>query len=184
MRIISGRYKGHKLFTPAGLSIRPTSDRVRETLFSVLGAEIVDARFLDLFAGSGAVGIEALSRGARIAVFIDDSPQALQTLRRNLIKVGAEALVYRMTAQIFLQRQASRMEPFDIIFCDPPYRFERSLELFRRIVDGHWLQKEGCLVYESSARVLPSELPSGLVCRRQQTVGETRLSYYQMEFGR
>lgn len=179
MRIIAGRYRGHRLFSPAGLAVRPTSDRVRETLFAVLGSAVVDARFLDLFAGSGAVGLEALSRGARDAVFNDQSLQAVQVIRRNLQAIGVDAKVYRFAAEVFLNRLASTITPFEIIFCDPPYRYERSQPLLLRIIENGWLEQEGWILYENSVRAPRPSAPAGLLVWREQILGETRITYFQ-----
>ena len=182
MRIIAGLYKGHKLFTPSGLSIRPTSDRVRETLFSVLGSRVADAHFLDLFAGIGAVGIEALSRGARYVVFNDQSPKAVQTVQRNLLKVDGQAHVYRFSAVVFLSKM-QELGPFDLVFCDPPYRFDRGQDVLEKIVQGGFLKRDGWIIYENSTRTATPAAPETLVRVREQSLGETRLSYFQLTGG-
>jgi 16S rRNA (guanine966-N2)-methyltransferase len=118
MRVVAGRFKGRTIYAPKGRATRPTSDKVREALFSVLG-DIDGARVLDLFAGSGALGIEALSRGAAHATFVDDDTQASAAIRRNLDAIGIEAAdVQRRDALAFL-RNAERH--FDLVFVDPPY---------------------------------------------------------------
>lgn len=122
MRVVAGAYRGRRLAAPAGHSTRPTSDRVREALFSILGADAVDgARVLDLFAGSGALGIEALSRGAREAVFVDSDPRAVAAIRHNLEALGVDARVHRRDALSWLGTAADGEEPFDLVFADPPY---------------------------------------------------------------
>jgi 16S rRNA (guanine966-N2)-methyltransferase len=121
MRIIGGQFRGRKLFAPKGLQIRPTADRVREAIFNILGDRVRGARVADLFAGTGAMGLEALSRGAARAVFVDAHPAALASIRRNLETMGlAEPLVLRAD----LSRGLGPLEangPFDLIFMDPPY---------------------------------------------------------------
>ncbi len=117
MRVIAGEFKGRRLHTARGSRTRPTADRVREALFSMLG-DVSGARVADLYAGSGALGIEALSRGAESAVFVERDQRALAALRRNLDAVGADAEVRRQDVLRFL---ASPEGTFDLVFCDPPY---------------------------------------------------------------
>ena len=122
MRIVAGRFKGRRLVAPPGNATRPTSDRVREALFGVLGASVQDARVLDLFAGSGALGLEALSRGAAAAVFVDRSPRAIAAIRANVEALAVDADVRRMEARAALRAALARHEAYDLVFIDPPYR--------------------------------------------------------------
>ena len=117
MRVVAGEFKGRRLHAPRGAHTRPTADRVREALFSMLG-DVSGARVLDLYAGSGALGIEALSRGAESALFVERDRQALAALRRNLDAVGAEAGVRQQDVGRFL---AGFEGKFDLVLCDPPY---------------------------------------------------------------
>jgi 16S rRNA (guanine966-N2)-methyltransferase len=126
MRVISGEYGGRVLAAPRGLATRPTSDRVREAVFSILG-DVSGAEVLDLYAGSGALAIEALSRGAASATLVDSAPAAIDSVRRNLAALGLEARVCREDATVFL-RGASRSAPqYDLVFLDPPYRHSSEL---------------------------------------------------------
>ncbi len=127
MRIIAGTYGGRRLTAPSGSRTRPTSDRVREALFSILGARVAGARVLDLFAGSGALGIEALSRGAESAVFVDDAPAAVRAIRANLDTLGAGAEVRRADALRFLGAAPAGGAQYDLVFLDPPYRLADTL---------------------------------------------------------
>ena len=122
MRVIAGIYGGRTLKTPPGAATRPTSDRVREALFSILGARVEGARVLDLFAGSGALGIEALSRGARDATFVDAAPAAIRALEANLQALGIAADVHRGDAVRFVSAASARGAQYDLVFLDPPYR--------------------------------------------------------------
>ncbi|HTN22898.1 MAG TPA: 16S rRNA (guanine(966)-N(2))-methyltransferase RsmD [Solirubrobacteraceae bacterium] len=122
MRVVAGLYGGRRLVAPAGSATRPTSDRVREALFSVLGASVQGARVLDLYAGSGALGIEALSRGAAAAVFVDHAPKAIAAIRANLEALGIEAPVHRMAARAALRPPPTAAAAYDLVFLDPPYR--------------------------------------------------------------
>jgi 16S rRNA (guanine966-N2)-methyltransferase len=127
MRVIAGTYGGRTLKAPPGSSTRPTSDRVREALFSILGARVGGARVLDLFAGSGALGIEALSRGAESAVFVDDAPAAIRAIRANLEALEIDAGVRRADALRFLGAASSGGAQYDLVFLDPPYQLADRL---------------------------------------------------------
>ena len=128
MRVIAGTYKGRRLQAPPGLDTRPTSDRVREALFSILGARRVEgARVLDLFAGSGALGIEALSRGAAEATFVDSAAPAIRAVGANLEAVGAKGDVVRSEARRYLGAASRSARQYDLVFLDPPYRLAASL---------------------------------------------------------
>ncbi len=121
MRIVAGAYGGRRLTAPRGGRVRPTSDRVREALFSILGT-VAGARVLDLFAGSGALGIEALSRGAAEATFVDSAPAAARAVRANLDALGIGAEVRRADARAFLRSARAGGRQYDLVFLDPPYR--------------------------------------------------------------
>jgi 16S rRNA (guanine(966)-N(2))-methyltransferase RsmD len=134
VRVVAGAYGGRRLVAPPGDATRPTSDRVREALFSVLGVSLRGARVLDLFAGSGALGIEALSRGAASAVFVDHRAQAIAAVRANLAALAIDAEVHRMEARAWLRTASARADAYDLVFLDPPYR--RAGELGRELSDG------------------------------------------------
>jgi 16S rRNA (guanine966-N2)-methyltransferase len=127
VRVIAGAWGGRRLQAPPGDATRPTSDRVREALFSVLGDRVAGARVLDLFAGSGALGIEALSRGAAAATFVDSAPAALKAVRANLAALGADAEVRRQDALRWLGSASAARREYDLIFLDPPYRLTGRL---------------------------------------------------------
>src|SRR5829696_2263003 len=120
MRIVAGQFRGRRLQAPHGTSVRPTSDRVREALFSILG-DVTGLRVLDLFAGSGALGIEALSRGAADAVFVESSRRAAEVVRENLRAVGEEDAPVRVESVQAYLRRASGQATYDLVFADPPY---------------------------------------------------------------
>jgi 16S rRNA (guanine966-N2)-methyltransferase len=122
MRVIAGRYGGRRLEAPAGAGTRPTADRVREALFSILGARVDGARVLDLFAGAGTLGLEALSRGATAATFVERAPRALAALRANVAALGADAEVVRAEALRWLRGASRSARQYDLVFLDPPYR--------------------------------------------------------------
>jgi 16S rRNA (guanine(966)-N(2))-methyltransferase RsmD len=158
VRVIAGSHRGRRLQAPPGTATRPTSDRVREALFSVLGEHVAGARVLDLFAGSGALGIEALSRGAERATFVESAPAAQRVVRANLDALGLEAQVHRGDAVAFLHNASRAGETYDLVFLDPPYRDAARLagELDLRAV----LAPDGLLVAESDRRApLAIDLP-------------------------
>ena len=129
MRIIAGRFGGRRLAAPPGRATRPTSDRVREALFSILeaGGGVLDARVLDLYAGSGALGIEALSRGAASVMFVEREARAAAALRANLESLGVEAVVRRGDVLAALREAREGGETYDLVLCDPPYRLAPDL---------------------------------------------------------
>ena len=138
MRVIAGRFRSRVLAAPAGMATRPTSDRLRETLFNVLAPRIEGARFLDLYAGSGAVGIEALSRGAERVVFVEKAPAAVKVLRANLEGLGIRDgfSVHGGAVGAFLKRARSGEGGFDVVFLDPPYEAEGEYELTLGLFGG------------------------------------------------
>ena len=158
MRVIAGRYGGRRLRAPAGAATRPTGDRVREALFSILGARVAGARVLDLFAGSGALGLEALSRGAERATFVDSAPAAIAALRANVAALGAEGEVVRADAMRWLRSASAAARQYDLVFLDPPYR--RAEALGSGLSDGlPALLAPGALVVAETDRRSPLELP-------------------------
>jgi 16S rRNA (guanine966-N2)-methyltransferase len=127
LRIIAGSYGGRRLQAPPGTATRPTADRVREALFSILGWRVEGADVLDLFAGAGALGLEALSRGAARATFVDSAPAALRALRANLATLGAEGEVVRADAVGWLRAASAGDRQYSLVFLDPPYRRAEAL---------------------------------------------------------
>ena len=121
MRIVAGEFKGRPLHAPPGREVRPTSDRVREAVFSILSS-VEGLRVLDLFAGSGAMAFEALSRGASSAVLIDTSAAAIAAISRNMSALGVDVEVRKMSATAFLERASASARQYDLVFVDPPYR--------------------------------------------------------------
>jgi 16S rRNA (guanine(966)-N(2))-methyltransferase RsmD len=166
MRVVAGTYGGRRLTAPPGTETRPTSDRVREALFSILGASTHDARVLDLFAGSGALGIEALSRGARSAVFVDAAPKAIDAITANLATLAIEADVRRLPARAALRAASARAEAYDLVFLDPPYR--RAAELGRELSEAlPAVLAPGARVVTESDRRAPLQLDLPLADERR-----------------
>ena len=170
MRVIAGAHGGRRLRAPAGIDTRPTSDRVREALFSILGDEVEDRRVLDLFAGSGALGIEALSRGAAQATFVDSAEAAVRCVRANLEALGLRAEVRRGEAGAFLRRASAGGHLYDLVFLDPPYSTAARVgaELSSRLPD---VLAPGATVVCESARRQPLALE--LPLRDERRYGDT-----------
>ena len=186
MRVIGGTYRSRRLIAPRGLATRPTSDRLRETLFNVLAPRVQGAVFADLYAGSGAVGIEAISRGARLVHFVDQGTAALAAIRANLaaleIRSGFQIESGRVSAA--LRRLADAQQRCGIIFLDPPYsareEYAESLESLGRMADG--LLAPGALVVAEHSRKMthPLEESYGVLQRtRVLEQGDAGLSFYQ-----
>jgi len=174
MRVVAGELGGRKLVAPAGAGTRPTADRVREALFSILG-DVSDLRVLDLYAGSGALGIEALSRGAAEAVFVDSSQAAVTAIRRNLSALGIEAVVARRDALSYLAAAAGG-EPYDLVFADPPY--DSALRVAAGLAERlpPVLSPGAVIVTESNKRA-PLELPFPVL--RERNYGDTRIAVHR-----
>ena len=180
MRVISGQYRGRMLRTPKGLEVRPTSDRLRETLFNILAPCIEGCRFLDLCAGSGAVGIEALSRGARDVVFVDLSRRACAVIEENLESIGIAngARIVNRDALSALKRLAGESEQFDIAFFDPPYASELYSKVMAQLGAGELLAAEGIVITEHRAKTPPEPEYGDLRVYRQVKQGESSIAFY------
>ena len=184
MRIVAGRFRGRALAAlgkgdPAA-HLRPTSDRTRESLFNILaggrfGDPITDARVLDLFAGTGALGLEALSRGAAFATFVDDGMKALGLIRQNIALCGAEAETR------IVKRDARRLPPnedapYDLVFLDPPYgKGLGEVALSNALAQG-WVAKDALIVWEESAAIAP---PDGVEVLDSRRYGDTVITLLQ-----
>lgn len=150
MRVIAGIAKGHKLQAPEGMQTRPTTDRIKETLFNILSPDLMDCSFLDLFSGTGAIGIEALSRGAKKAVFVDSSIESRKIIDNNLshTKLADKAVVYTNKVVEVILALGEKSEKFDIIFMDPPYKKGYVEEALKAIKDAELLNEQGYIVIE------------------------------------
>lgn len=151
MRVIAGTLRGRKLLTPEGMDTRPTTDRIKETLFNILQDRIPGARFLDLFAGSGQIGIEAVSRGASHAWLVDSGRNACGVIRKNIDHLNLSASCTLIQRDV---KDAIRSFPpdqkFDIVFLDPPYREEREGEVLQSLQDKGCLTPESLVIIEAS----------------------------------
>jgi 16S rRNA (guanine966-N2)-methyltransferase len=178
MRVIAGSRKGHKLLAPRGRETRPTSDRVRENVFNLVGP-VDGARVLDLFAGSGALGIEALSRGAASAVFVERDAEAVRAIERNLDRLRLTgARVVHGDALWTVAQEATAGRKYDLVLVDPPYEMlTEILPRFARHLPP-LLAPDGLLVLETDARIEP-ELP--LPLRTSRKYGQTRVTLFEAQ---
>jgi 16S rRNA (guanine966-N2)-methyltransferase len=177
MRIIAGTFGNRRLFSINGAWLRPTSDRNRETLFSLLGKSVEGRRVLDLFAGTGALGIEALSRGAEEATFVDRSPLAADLIRKNLDQLQIKATVFKSDVLTFLRRAGRMGTQYDLIFCDPPYEAAETQKIVNQIEQHNLLADGGLFVLETSARN-PVPAAASLALIRQKKMGDTCITIY------
>jgi 16S rRNA (guanine(966)-N(2))-methyltransferase RsmD len=182
MRVIAGKYRSRRLRTPGFLGVRPTSDRLRETLFNIVGPSVEDSLFVDLYAGTGAIGIEAISRGAREVFFIDRDPACISLVRQNLesldIRTGIEVIT--ADAERGLEKLAARRLIADFIFFDPPYNDDGYCDLLEYLDASHLVAPQGIVIAEHSSKL---ELPERLV-RLERTrlleQGDAALSFYRL----
>ncbi len=180
MRIIAGSAKGTRLKTPKGMNTRPTTDRVKESVFGILAARVADADVLDLFAGTGNLGLEALSRGASTAILIDKNIQSIKIMLENAIltKLTGMAVICREDVMQALRRFDNEGKAFDLIFCDPPYNLGLGPKVLQTIDTGNVLKDSGILVLEHSRH---EKIPEGLkriVAYRSEFYGETVVSFF------
>lgn len=181
MRIIAGKWRGRRLEAPAGRDVRPTADRVREALFSALGDGVVGARVLDLFAGSGALGLEALSRGADSAVFVERAGPAVAVLERNLaaLGVGSPGRIVRREALAALDQLAADGERFDLVFLDPPYAADLLERAIGRLAASELIAPGGSIVAEHHREREPTAAPD-LRRRWTKRYGDTALTLLEV----
>ena len=175
MRIIAGTHKGHRIDAPPGRATRPTSDRVRENVFNIVAPWVGDAQVLDLFAGSGAMGLEALSRGASRAVFVEAETGACRTINANLDKLrltGAQVLCQDVARSLAQETRA-----FDLVFCDPPYADYDAFAPALARHAGRLLTDDGLLVLETASRAPEPDLP--LTLRTSRRYGAARISLFE-----
>lgn len=153
MRVISGSARGLKLKAPEGLNTRPTTDRIKESLFNIIAADLYDICFLDLFGGSGGIGIEALSRGARKAYFADSSRKSIDIINDNLkrARLDSKAVVMNCDFRQALNRIKAEGEKFDIVFLDPPYNTTLAADAAGLITELGLLAEDGYIIAEQAA---------------------------------
>ena len=183
MRISGGELCGRRLKTPPGLSMRPTQDRVREALFSILMSVTPDALFVDLYAGSGAVGLEACSRGARRVIWVEKDARHVEFLRQNIKALASDkGEAFCCDVMIWLKGVGKGLQA-DVVFADPPYAAGREqgfVELMSMLVENRVLRCGGFFVAEMPVAARP-EVMVGWELLRDRTYGHTRLAVYQLE---
>lgn len=179
MRIITGRARGTNLFTPKNYDVRPTADRVKESVFSIIGARIVEARVLDAFAGTGNLGLECWSRGAGSVVFIDKSRESLKLVQRNIEKCHAQddCRILQGDAATVVGRLARQGEGFDFVFLDPPYGQGLVSAMLKTLGGADVLKPGGLIVAERSAEEEGPELSDKFVVEREEKYGSTIIDF-------
>lgn len=178
MRVISGQAKGRKLKAPKGSATRPTSDRVKEAIFSVLSPKIMESNILDVFAGTGGLGIEALSRGANHAVFIEKNREAWLTVRDNLAVTGFDTrseVFFGDFSSILPQMQ----ERFDLIFLDPPYNKDLIGSAVSLIISLQLLKEQGVIIIETNSKQQEVPASEEIILVKESVYGDTAVLYYQ-----
>lgn len=182
MRIIAGEFKGRKLISPKGSRTRPTSDRVREAVFSIVGDRVSGARVYDLYSGTGAMGLEALSRGARSVLFLENDPMALQCLTGNIEKCGCmdRSEVKNGPVLAYLDREGVRKD-VDLIFADPPYRSDLGT-LTLLAISKHVKPGTECLVIlEHAPGALPERVPACMRLVDTRKYGNVCVTFLELE---
>jgi 16S rRNA (guanine966-N2)-methyltransferase len=181
MRVIGGNAKGRRLRVPKGQTLRPTSDRVKEALFNILPHDLSGIKLLELFAGTGNVSIEAISRGAAEAILIDWSERSGKVIRENLRRLDFtdRATVRIAPVSRALRSLARQGESFDVIFLDPPYQRNWVKACLEAIARENLLRASGTLVVEHSAREQPEAEYGSLILKDQRKYGDTWLSFFE-----
>lgn len=180
MRVISGTARGLKLKAPEGLNTRPTADRIKESLFNIIAPYLREANFLDLFSGSGAIGIEALSRGAENVVFVDSSKESYEVIKKNIssAKFLEKSQVYNADCLCILDTLANKNLCFDIIFMDPPYSKKLIEPILNKIKDKNLLKCNGIIICEQH---IDDEIPTilGLKNYRVKEYKITKMVFFE-----
>ena len=180
MRIIAGEMRSRKLKAPEGMDTRPTADRVKEALFSILGDRLPQARVLDLYAGSGALALEALSRGAESAVLVDCGAKACPIIQENIdaLNCQSRARLLRMKDTAALSMLQKNGDAFDLIFLDPPYRMDTA-PICQAIVERGLLKRDGTIIVEHGRETPPHIAPPLRLCDHRE-YGAAGLSFYRL----
>jgi len=183
MRVIAGKFRSRLLKGPGKLRLRPTSDRLRETLFNILGPAVEDSWFVDLYAGTGAIGIEAISRGAREVIFVESHAATVKLIRANLASLKTDSGVEIIEAPALrgLERIAQRHLIADLIFLDPPYENERELlDVLDYLDASHLVAPRGMVIVEHRKRTELPERLDRLERTRLLEQGDAALSFYRL----
>lgn len=181
MRIIAGKYRGRKLLEFKGRDIRPTSDKAREAFFSIIQNRTPNSEFLDLFAGTGCMGFEALSRGAKTVVMSDSSKAACALIEQNAEKLGVNVELYGVPAMYVLNKLIANKRQFDIIFLDPPYATNYGEEALNIISKNNLLKDDGIAVFETDKHNNDIKNIENLELVYEKSYGKARFLFYKNE---
>jgi 16S rRNA (guanine966-N2)-methyltransferase len=183
MRIVAGKFKGREIIGPTSIATRPTSDRVRESLFNILahgidGFSIEDARVMDLFAGTGALGLEALSRGAKFCQFVEESAEARGVIRKNADAYGAIGMCKIWKRDATDLGDCGPQSPFDLVFADPPYNKSLGEKALQALIAGAWLSPKAVVVLEEAENAKVPDV-TGLTLLDTRIYGDTQVRIYR-----
>ena len=183
LRVISGKARGLKLDSPKNQDVRPTTDRVKESLFNIINPYIRESNILDLFAGTGSLGIECLSRGAKNCVFVDKSKDSINIIKSNVKKarVENESTILNVDFKDAVKRLSNQNQKFDVIFMDPPYYENMFIECLKIIDELNLLYEDGIIIVEHDTKDLFDESIGNLVKSRDKKYGNTTLTFYKLE---
>ncbi len=182
LRIIAGTHKRREIKAPKGMNTRPTSDRVKEAIFSSLGEKVIGAEVLDLFSGSGNLAIEAISRGAKFAYLVEKDKNAYYTIRDNVKRLEMEnkVLIYNIDWDKFINFAFKNNKKFNLIFLDPPYHGKYYGEVLKKISTLDILENNGVVIIEAPEKLNNEELKNEfLECVKEAKYGDTRIFYFQ-----
>lgn len=183
MRVISGKARGLKLNPPKNNEIRPTTDRVKESMFNIINEDVYDSIVLDLFAGSGGLGIEALSRNAKECVFVDLKKDSIEVLRSNIKKARVENESKILNCSCFEAIKKLSGQKFDIIFMDPPYFENLFVQTLEEISSTNLLSENGMIVVEHDSKEKLDDEINNLEKYKSKKYGNTTLSFYELKSG-
>lgn len=183
MRVISGKVRGLKLNTPKNEDVRPTTDRVKESLFNMINPYIMESSVLDLFAGTGSLGIECLSRGASKCVFVDISKESISIVKSNIKKarVENESIVLNLDFKDAVGKLKVQGNKFDVIFMDPPYYKNMFIDALQKIDNANLLNEDGIIIIEHDSKDVFPENIGGLEKTRDKKYGNTTITFYKSE---
>ena len=183
MRVISGKVRGLKLDTPKNEDVRPTTDRVKESLFNIINPYIIDSNVLDLFAGTGSLGIECLSRGASSAIFVDVSKESINIVKSNIKKarVENESTILNLDFKSAINSLSSKNKQFDVIFMDPPYYKNMFSDALSAVDNNNLLKEDGIIVVEHDTVDKFPDNMGRLYKSREKKYGNTTLTFYKLE---
>ena len=183
MRIIAGKYRSLPLEAVKGNYTRPTTDKIKEAVFNSIGPYFDGGLMLDLYAGSGSVGLECISRGMDHAVFVDKSYDAISTIKKNIafVKVPSQCTVLKMDANMAIKRMASEGKKFDLVYMDPPYANQQNEKIMNELCELNLLNENAVVVVESLKEDVFSEDIGPLHKYKEALYGITRISYYEVK---